>query len=134
MRRAALAALALLLAACANPSGAERSGCGPDRRDAELVVTQAGGTDAQPVPIDCMHRVSNRRMRVGFTMPAGPACYQFDHVEIVESADAVAITLFVAANEDPNVGACSEEPRVAVTEIDLAAPVDDRVLLDGSGG
>jgi hypothetical protein len=134
MRKAALAALALLLAACANPSGAERPGCGPDRRDAELVVTRAGGTGPRPVPIDCMHQVSNRRVRVGFTMPAGPTCHHFDRVEIVESADAVAITLFVAVNDDPNAGACAAEPLVVVTEIDLAAPVDDRVLLDGSGG
>jgi hypothetical protein len=134
MRRAALAALALLLAACANPTGAERPGCGPDRRDAELVVTRAGGTDARPIPIDCMHQLSSRRLRVGFTMPAGPACHHFDHVEIVESADAVAITLYVAVNEDPNAGACADAPRVVVTEIDLAAPVDDRVLLDGSAG
>jgi hypothetical protein len=37
-------------------------------------------------------------------------------------------------NEDPNAGACADAPRVVVTEIDLAAPVDDRVLLDGSAG
>jgi hypothetical protein len=99
-----------------------------------LVVTQAGGSDVRAIPIDCMHQISDRRLRVGFTMPAGPACHHFDHVEIVESADAVAITLYVAVNEDPNAGACADAPRVVVTEIDLAAPVDDRVLLDGSAG
>ena len=41
------------------------------------------------------------------------------------------ITLFGTVNEDPNAGACPEEPQMVVTEIDLASPVDDRRLLDG---
>jgi hypothetical protein len=53
-------------------------------------------------------------------------------VELVESADAVSITLFSAVNDDPNAGACPEEPEMVVTELDLAAPVDDRQLLDGA--
>ena len=131
MRRAAIAAL--LLAACAVPVGEDRSGCGPEWLDVEPVVTSARGADERPLPIDCMHQIANRRVRVGFTLPAGPSCHILRRVELVESADAVSITLLAAVDDDPAAGACPEEPRRVVTEIDLAAPVGDRTLLDGSG-
>jgi hypothetical protein len=131
MRRALFAAL--LLAACAVPVGEDRSGCGPEWLDIEPVVTSARGADERPVPIECMHQIANRRVRVGFTLPAGPSCYLLRRVELRESADAVSITLVAAVDDDPAAGACPEEPRRAVTEIDLAAPIDDRALLDGSG-
>lgn len=134
MRRTAAAAVVLLVVGCASPTGAERSGCGPDRRDAELVVTQPGGAREQPIPIDCMHRVANRRIRVGFTLPGGPDCHVLRRVQLAESADAVVVTVIGAVNDDPTAGACPEAARIAVTEVDLAAPLDDRVLLDGAGG
>lgn len=131
MHRALVAAL--LLAACAVPVGADRSGCGPEWLDVEPVVTTASGADERPVPIDCTHQIANRRLRVGFTLPAGPSCHLLRRVELVESANAVSITLLVAVDDDPAAGACPDAPRRVVTEIDLAAPVDDRNLLDGSG-
>jgi hypothetical protein len=131
--RSALAAI-LLLAACSTAAGEERSGCGPDRRDATFVVTQLGGADERPIPIDCMHDVGVRRIRVGFTLPGGPDCHHLRRVVLAESADAVGVTLVGAVNDDPAAGACPDEPTMAVTEIDLAAPVGDRVLLDGSAG
>lgn len=132
MRRAAIAAL--LLAACAVPVGADRSGCGPEWLDVDPVVTSAHGADESPLPIDCMHQIANRRVRVGFTLPAGPSCHLLRRVELVESADAVSITLIGAIDDDPAAGACPKEPRRVTTEIDLAAPIGDRTLLDGSGG
>ena len=131
MGRAVIAAL--ILAACAAPVGADRSGCGPEWLDVEPVVTSARGAEERPVPIDCMHQIANRRVRVGFTLPAGPSCYLLRRVELLESADAVSITLFATVDDDPAAGACPEEPRRVATEIDLAAPVGDRTLLDGSG-
>lgn len=130
MRRAVCAAL--LLAACAMPVGEDRSGCGPEWLDVEPVVTSARGADERPVPIGCMHEIANRRVRVGFTLPAGPSCHLLRRVELLESADAVSITLVAAIDDDPAAGACPEEPRRVVTEIDLAAPIGDRTLLDGS--
>lgn len=129
--RSALVAI-LLLAACSTPTGEERAGCGPDRRDATVVVTQPGGVSEGPIPIDCMHDVGVRRVRIGFTLPGGPDCHLLSRVELVESADAVAVTLIGTVGDDPAAGACSEEPTLAVTEVDLAAPVGDRVLLDAS--
>ncbi|MGH2417396.1 MAG: hypothetical protein ACRDFY_03600 [Candidatus Limnocylindria bacterium] len=131
MRRALVAAL--LLAACATPVGAERSGCGAEWQDAEAVAAVPPGTEEQSLPIECMHQIANRRVRVGFVLPAGPSCHVLSRVGLVESADAVSITLFGAVDDDPNVGACLDEGRMVVTEIDVAAPIDDRVLLDGSG-
>jgi hypothetical protein len=84
------------------------------------------------MPIDCMHEIANRRVRVGFTLPAGPECHVLHRVDLVESADAVAITLVGTVNDDPSAGACPSTERIAVTEIDLAAPIGDRTLLDGS--
>jgi hypothetical protein len=131
MRRAATVVL-VLVTACAIPAGAERSGCGPDRRDAELVVTQTGGANERPIPIDCMHGIANRRIRVGFTLPGGPDCHVLHRVELVEAADAVEVTLIGATADDPAAGACPTGGRIAVTEVDLAAPLGDRVLLDGA--
>ena len=79
-----------------------------------------------------MHQIANRRVSVGFILPGGPSCHLLERVELVESADAVSITLFGAVDDDPAAGACPEEPRHVTTEIDLAAPVGDRALLDGS--
>jgi hypothetical protein len=128
--RSALAVLVLLVA-CATPIGEPRSGCGPDRRDAEFVVTQPEGVNERPIPIDCMHGISSRRIRVGFTLPGGPDCHALRRVELVESADAVEVTVIAATVDDPEAGACPTEDRIAVTEVDLAARLDDRVLLDG---
>ena len=123
---------ALILAACASPSGAERHGCNAEWLEAPSVTSQVGGSEEQVLPIDCIQEIANRRLRLGFVLPAGPSCHVLGRVELTESADAVSITLFGAVNEDPNAGACPEEPQMVVTEIDLASPVDDRRLLDGS--
>lgn len=131
MRRAVLAAL-ILLAACAAPSGDERRGCGAEWIDAESVVATARGINERAIAIECIEQIANRRLSIGFTLPGGPDCYLLRRVELVESADAISITLFAAVDDDPNVGACSDEPRAAVTELDLASPVDQRQRLDGS--
>ena len=121
----------LVLAGCASPSGAERNGCNAEWLEVPSVAAQVGGSQEQALPIDCMQQIANRRLRLGFELPAGPSCHVLGRVELTESADAVSVALFSAVNDDPNAGACPEEPQMVVTEIDLAAPVDDRRLLDG---
>ena len=132
MRRPAVILVLVLATACVSPTGVERSGCGPDRRDAELVVTQTGIVNERPIPIDCMHGIANRRIRVGFTMAGGPDCHILHRVDLVESADAVEVTLIGGTLDDPTAGACPAGDRIAVTEVDLAAPLNDRILLDGA--
>ena len=131
MRSAWIFAL-LVLAGCASPGGAERNGCSAEWLEARSVVAQLGSSQEQALPIDCMQPIANRRLRLGFVLPAGPSCHVLSRVELTESADAVSIALFGAVNDDPNAGACPEEPQMVVTEIDLASPVDDRRLLDRS--
>jgi hypothetical protein len=126
--------LALLLAACATPAGRSVGDCDASWRDVESVVVRpgSGGTKTETVPIDCMRRVDQKRVRIGFSMPPGPACYTLSGVDVVEAADAVSIALWVTAIADPAAGACPEEATRTATEIDLEAPVADRSLLDGS--
>jgi hypothetical protein len=126
--------LALLLAACATPAGRSVGECDASWRDVESVVVRpgSGGTKTETVPIDCMRRVDQKRVRIGFSMPPGPACYTLSGVDVVEAADAVSIALWVTAIADPAAGACPEEASRTATEIDLEAPVADRSLLDGS--
>ena len=132
MRRACLGAL-LVLAGCASPTGSARKGCNADWLEVPAVAAQAGrGVEEQTLPVACIEEIANRRLRIGFSLPAGPTCHLLGRVEIVESADAVSITLIGAVNDDPNAGACPEEAQMVVTDVDLAAPVDDRRLLDGS--
>ena len=131
MRRAAIATL-LLVAGCASPTGVERTGCNADWLDVPPVVTEGGGVEERALPIDCIEQIANRRLRIGFRLPAGPDCYVLSRVELLESADAVSITLIGAVREEQNAGACPDEAPMVATEIDLAAPVDDRRLLDGS--
>lgn len=116
------------------PSGDERRDCNAEWLDASSVAATGTGVQAEALEIACIEGIANRRVQVGFQLPAGPACHILQRVELLESADAVSITLIGAVNDDPNAGACPEEPRMVVTEVDLAAPVADRALLDGSIG
>lgn len=132
MRSALIAAL--LLAGCAVPRGTPVEPCDGSWREVESVIVQPSGREAQPLPIECMRRVDENRVRIGFTMPAGPTCYALSTVAVVEAAGAVSITLYAVAVDDPNAGACPEQPGRTATEIDLQAPVAERRLLDGSAG
>ena len=131
--RSALALL-LLLSACATPTGEAAADCDASWRDVDSVILQPQEGPTQTVSIECIRRIDEKRVRIGFEMPAGPTCYALSAVDVVEAADAVSFTLRVAANDDPAAGACPEEATRTATEIDLQAAVDERHLLDGSGG
>lgn len=133
MRRALVGPLAVLvLGACTTPTGSERVGCNAEWLDTPPIIARADGIDEQPLAIECIEPIENRRVRIGFMLPAGPSCHLLQRVELVESAEAVSITLIGAVSDDPNAGACPEEARQVITEIDLQAPIADRALLDGS--
>lgn len=121
-----------LLVACTVPAGAEVATCDAGWRNVQPLILDPGDGGSEAVPIDCMRPIERRRLRIGFTMPAGPECRRLQAVEVSEAADAVSITIIVRLDDDPAAGACPDEPRRAVTEIDLAAPVANRALLDGS--
>ena len=135
MRRAALGlllGLLLALTACSTPTGVETKACEQIWRSRDALIVQSGGVDERAVAIDCMVALDRRRMRIGFTIPAGPDCYRLSRMEISESADAVSISLFIARNEDPNAGACPDREQRVRTEVELQAEVGSRVLLDGN--
>lgn len=132
MRRAAL--VALLLVGCSVPAGAEVEVCDGTWREVEARIVTPGADRPQPVQIECMRRVGQRRVRIGFLMPPGPTCYRLSAIDVVETAEAVSITLLTGRDDDPMAGACPEDAVRTTTEIDLQAPVDDRALLDGSRG
>lgn len=129
MRRAAL--LALLLAACAVPTGAAVEECNTSWRGLDPLIATGATGERQAVPIACLLPIGERRVIIGFELPPGPDCYELAAIEIEESADAVALTL-VASLMDNVGGSCSPDPVRTVTEVDLQSPVGDRTLLDGS--
>ena len=130
MRSAALAAV--LLAACSMPTGRTVAECDATWREVDSVIVHPEARATETVSIDCMRRIDEKRVRIGFDMPAGPTCYVISAVDVIEAADAVSFTLRVAASDDPAAGACPPEATRTATEIDLQAPVADRHLLDGS--
>jgi hypothetical protein len=129
MRRAAL--LALLLAACAVPTGVAVEECNTSWRGLDPLIATGATGERQAVPIACILPIGERRVIIGFELPPGPDCYELAAIEVEESADAVAVTL-VASLLDNVGGSCSPEPVRTVTEVDLQSPVGDRTLLDGS--
>ena len=131
MRRAALAAL--LLAACASPAGVPvEEECDATWRFVESQILVELDGERQTVQIECIRDIGLRRIRIGFMMPSGPSCFGLTGIDVVESGDAVSITLVVAPTDDPLAGACPDNGVRAATEIELQAPVGDRDLLDGS--
>jgi hypothetical protein len=129
MHRTALAAL-LLLAACAMPTGIAVEECNTSWQGVDTMIAGGATDDQQPVPISCIRAVDEKRISIGFELPPGPDCYELAAIRLVESADAVAVTLFAAVIDDIG-GSCPPDPVRSVTEVDLQAPVGDRTLLDG---
>ncbi len=130
MRRAL--GLVLVLAACAAPVGQPVEECDASWRDVESVIVTPVSSEGDAVALDCIRQVDEYRIRIGFQVPAGPSCYVLSAYRVAEGADAVSVTLHVSATDDPAAGACADEARRVATEIDLQAPVDGRILLDGS--
>jgi hypothetical protein len=130
MHRAALAAL-LFLAACAMPNGVAVEECNTSWRGIDTLIATGATADQRTIPISCIRMVDRKRISIGFEMPPGPECYELAFIGLVESADAVSVTLNVSGIDDIG-GSCSPEPVRFVTEVDLQSPVNDRTLLDGS--
>ncbi len=128
----AVVAIALMLVACATPSGRQVPQCDASWTAVQPVIVVPAQAEATPVAIDCMAEIDESRIRVGFRMPAGPSCHRLGSLGIGESAGAVSVSVGVVVVNDPLAGACSDEPMRVVTEADLQAPVGDRALLDGS--
>ena len=122
----------LFLAACAMPNGVAVEECNTSWRGIDPLIATGATADQQTIPISCIRTVDEKkRISIGFEMPPGPDCYELASIGLVESADAVSVTLNVSGIDDIG-GSCSPEPVRFVTEVDLQSPVGDRTLLDGS--
>ena len=130
MHRATIAGL-LLLAACAMPNGVAVEECNTSWRGIDTLIATGATADQRTIPISCIRTVDEKRISIGFEMPPGPECYELASIGLVESADAVSVTLNISGIDDIG-GSCAPEPVRFVTEVDLQAPVGDRTLLDGS--
>jgi len=136
--RRAIVALAVSLAAatvtsaCTTPTGSGRNPCGAEWLGRQAVAAAGAGIEEAPLLIECIEAIGESRVRVGFSLPSGPDCHLLSRIELVESADSLSITLFGAVSDDPSAGACADEARRVLTEIELQAPVGQRSLLDGS--
>ena len=121
----------LFLAACAMPNGVAVEECNTSWRGIDPLIATGATADQQTIPISCMRTVDEKRISIGIEMPPGPDCYELASIGLVESADAVSVTLFVSVIDDIG-GSCPPEPVRFVTEVDLQSPVGGRTLLDGS--
>jgi hypothetical protein len=128
---AVLVAACLALVGCGAPDGVALPQCEFRVPDAEMVVATPGGGEPRAIPIRCWRHVSRERIELRLTPPGGPTCYRLERVELAESADAVAVTAFVSADDDPAAGACAPEPPEIATQVEFQAPLGDRRVLDG---
>ena len=106
--------------------------CGPDWQGVEPVIVTSNAREPEPVPIACVRRIGESRVRIGFEMPPGPECHRLTAVELEEGADSVALTVLVSPANDPLAGTCAPRGIRTTTEVDLQAPIAERELLDGS--
>jgi hypothetical protein len=128
------AVLAALAAGCGGPQGAPVPECPPAAMiGLESVAADPVDGAEEMIPINCWRLERGGRLRrvaVVFTLPgaAGDAgCQRLARVGLVESAEAVAITLSVARVSAP----CPSAPEQRVTTVELQAPLDGRRVLDG---
>lgn len=129
-RLLAASALVPMLIACQSPRGSEIPTCRGLALARDAVAVQAGGIDPRPVGIDCWREVDRARIQLWFATPAGPSCHHLARVELVESADAISVVLVMVTDDAPNAGACPEGSQDLLTEVDLQAPVGERLVLD----
>ena len=83
----------LFLAACAMPNGVAVEECNTSWRGIDALIATGATADQQTIPISCMRTVDEKRISIGFEMPPGPDCYELASIGLVESADAVSVTL-----------------------------------------
>ncbi len=134
----ALSALTLLVAACGGvvaptTSGPETPVSAPPGTgttpEPEPVIPKPGTLNPRPVQFDSWEQLDDDTIRVHYTTGVEP-CYVLDRVELDETADSVTITLFIGSGQEGV--ACIEIAMLAFTDVDLAEPLGNRSVVDGS--
>ncbi|HZJ26211.1 MAG TPA: hypothetical protein VFF40_04230 [Acidimicrobiia bacterium] len=147
MLRAAILALAVLLAGC---DGGGSGGSG----DAGLDTTITSPPDSSPNPtppdgaqeveprpgMDDVHPISfdsaipsadGRSLTVAFTGGVAP-CFVLDHVDVDIQPDAVTVTLYAGHEPAPEPVACIEIAAFYETTVELSESLAGRPVLDGA--
>lgn len=92
------------------------------------IVRPAAPTDEErTLAIECWNELDPERIELWFSYPSGGDCWQLSSVDLRESAEAITISL--AAVPAP---VCSSDGSGVLTQIELQAPIADRVVSDAS--
>lgn len=143
-----LAALTLLVAGCggmtsrsSRPDPEQPTSCAKtepcafppaQRSGPQSVRPRPGMADARPVPFESATPEGDGiTVRVLWWSGVEP-CYVLDHVDVVETAATVTITLFEGHDPAAQDVACIELAVQKSTRIELAHPLGSRELVDGA--
>jgi hypothetical protein len=133
---------AVFAAACASPAV---TAAGPDDTVSTSIPPGSGGpstprpTIVTPTPglqnvlatswIKAVSSADGRTLSVWFW---GSPCLGVDHVDVKETPDRVALTLYQGTPPSMVGMACIEIAMVAAVRVDLSSPLGDRTVVDGS--
>jgi hypothetical protein len=105
----------------------------PAGEPAPIEPNPSGTSDPRPNAWDD-YQVSDDDKTLTFSFYMGvESCYSLDHVQVDETDTTVTVTIFTGTNPDlaPDT-ACIEIAELRSVEVDLAAPLDDREVVDGA--
>lgn len=109
---------------CASPSNQPTG--------AESITPRAGMADVHPVPFEsAAPEGDGTTVRVVWWSGVEP-CYVLDHVDVVETAASVTITLYEGRDPAAQDVACIELAVQKSTHVQLEDPLGNRQLIDGA--
>ena len=116
----------------ADGAGTTAGTTGPTRGSSTTSTSgrDRGLVDVRPVPIDSVEVLGPTTLELTVEGEVEP-CFVIDRVDIVETADAVELT--VHAGSEPGA-VCIQIVELHTVVAELAQPLGDRALIDGSTG
>lgn len=115
---------------CADNPGGDGPGV-PDGATAMPIEPRDGLVDPSPVPWVEVVPIDDAQMMLQVTWWSGnQACNGLDHVEVDETVEVVAITVF--PGRDPDTDICTEEALLVSTTVELDGELGPRSIVDGA--
>lgn len=97
-----------------------------------LTSPRPGMVDVKPIGWETAERVGDgTTLLVSYWSGVEP-CAVLDRVEVEETPDSVTVTLFQGADPRARTQVCIEIAEYRAVEVDLAAPLGDRPVVDGA--
>jgi hypothetical protein len=90
----------------------------------------AGVVNLQATPIDGAVATADPRALLVTFWSGSPGCHGLHHVDVEEAPDAV--TVRVTTGVHPTFNICTQEVLRYAAEVRLAAPLDDRPIIDAT--